>query len=291
MAVYVDMVFLFNCLTDALALYVTARLSGRQVRRRRLLAAALAGGTYGVACVLPGMAPAASFFPQMAAAAALVWMCFGGGRDFLRRFLLFFLLSCTMGGVLVAASRLLEETGGGRQMLSELNWPVFFLAGGTCFLVLSVVFRGGARHAVAGQLCRCEIERRGRRVSLTVLLDTGHTLADPFTGREVLTAHWEALDPLWTDRERAILSQLEEAGAAACLARLGAGSGFRALPYQAVGVQGGLLVCFRADRAALNGRELREITVALSPTAVSDGGGYAALWGGGAGKEGNVHAA
>ena len=232
------------------------------------------------ACALPGMARAASFFPQMTAAAALVWLCFGRGRDFLRRFLLFFLLSCTMGGTLVAACRLLEEAGGGWQLLSALNWRVFLLAGGACFAVLSVVFRGGARHAVAGQLCRCEIERQGRRVSLTALMDTGHTLADPVTGRGVLTAHWEALDPLWTDREREALSQLEEAGTAACLARLGAGSGFRALPYQAVGIRGGLLACFRADRAALDGRELGEITVALAPAAVSDGGGYAALWGG-----------
>ena len=28
MAVYVDLVFLFNCLADAAALYITARLSG-----------------------------------------------------------------------------------------------------------------------------------------------------------------------------------------------------------------------------------------------------------------------
>ena len=34
-------------------------------------------------------------------------------------------------------------------------------------------------------------------------------------------------------------------GAAACLERLGAGSGFRLLPYQAVGVSGGLLLCFQ----------------------------------------------
>ena len=35
-------------------------------------------------------------------------------------------------------------------------------AGGICFAVLSVVFRGDARHAVAGQLCRWEIGRQGR---------------------------------------------------------------------------------------------------------------------------------
>ena len=86
------------------------------------------------------------------------------------------------------------------------------------------------------------------------------------------------------------LSRLEAEGAAAVLSRLGPGSGFRVLPYRAVGVRSGLLLCFRADRARADGRELGEITVALSPGAVSEGGA-AALWGGETGKEGGGHAA
>lgn len=149
---------------------------------------------------------------------------------------------------------------------------------------------GAAPAAVAGQLCRWEIGRQGRQARFTALLDTGHTLSDPCTGRPVLTAHWEALEPLWTDREREALSRLEAEGAAAVLSRLGPGSGFRVLPYRAVGVRSGLLLCFRADRARADGRELGEITVALSPGAVSEGGA-AALWGGETGKEGGGHAA
>ena len=38
-------------------------------------------------------------------------------------------------------------------------------------------------------------------------------------------------------------------------------------------------------------RQLGPVTVALSPTPVSDGGGYAALWGGDAGKEVQCNAA
>ena len=46
-----------------------------------------------------------------------------------------------------------------------------------------------------------------------------------------------------------------------------------------------------ADRAELEGRSLGAVTVALSPTPVSDGGGYAALWGGEEGKEAESYAA
>lgn len=277
MVIYLDMAFLLNGLSDAAALYVTAQVSGLTVRRGRLLLASAAGGTYGVLCAIPSLRHAASFFPQMAVAALLVRLAFGRQKAFVRYFLLFFLLSCTMGGVLLAAGRLLRESGG-MELLGALNWNVFFLAGGICFLVLTVVFRGGARHAAAGQLCRGSVELRGMRAELTILLDTGHTLTDAVTGGPVLTVHYAALEPLWTAREKGVLACLEQDGAARCLERLG--SPFRLLPYQAVGVGAGLLLCFRADRVRLDGQELGRLTVALSPTAVSDGGSCHGLWGG-----------
>ncbi len=283
MIVYLDMVFLLNGVTDAAALYVTGRLTGLPLEGKRLLASALLGGTYGALCALPGMGAAASPVPQLLAAAGLVRLAFGRRRAFLRRFFLFFILSCAMAGALLAGERLLQEQRG------LLNWKVFFLAGGSCFIILSVVFRGGARHGAAGQLCRCVVERRGRSAAVTALLDTGNTLVDGLSGAPVLTVHWEALEPLWQEEERAVLSCLERDGAAVCLERLGAG--FRLLPYQAVGVRSGLLLCFRADGVTMDGRRLGRVTVALSPAPVSDGGGYAALWGGDAGREGECYAA
>ena len=276
MVIYLDMAFLLNCLSDGAALYVTAQMSGLPVRRRRLLLASAAGGTYGVLCAIPSIRFAASFFPQLAAAALLVRLAFGRQKAFFRHFLLFFMLSCTMGGVLLAAGRLLRENGG-LELLGQLNWSVFFLAGGVCFMTLAVLFQGGTRHAAAGHLCRGTVELRGNRAPLTVLLDTGHTLTDG--GRPVLTVHYAALDPLWTPRERAVLSRLEADGPARCLERL-EDVRFRLLPYQAVGVSGGLLLCFRAEQVRLDGQELGALTVALSPTEVSDGGGYHGLCGG-----------
>lgn len=283
MVIYLDMAFLLNCLSDGAALYVTAQVSGLPIRRRRLLLASAAGGTYGALCAIPSARFAASFLPQLAAAALLVRMAFGRQKAFFRQFLLFFMLSCTMGGVLLAMGRLLRENGG-LELLRTLNWNVFFLAGGVCFLALTVIFRGGARHALAGQLCQGSIELRGKRTPVTVLLDTGHTLTDG--GQPVLTVYYAALDPLWTPWERTVLSRLEADGPARCLERLG-DAGFRLLPYQTVGVSGGLLLCFRAEQVELDGQTMGALTVALSPTEVSDGGGYHGLWGGER-KEGNA---
>jgi len=56
--------------------------------------------------------------------------------------------------------------------------------------------------------------------------------------------------------------------------------GLRLLPYRAVGVECGLLLALRLDRAEYGGKACRGCLTALSPTPVSDGGGYCALIGG-----------
>lgn len=286
MVVYLDLTFFVNGLADAAALYAAGRLSGVPMRWKRLAAAAVLGGTYGVICAVPGLEALAVFPMQLTAAAGLVWLGFGRGDGFLRRVLLFLVISCGLAGAVLAGGRALMEHG---EILAALDWQVFFAAGGGCFLVLSVVFRGGARHAAAGQLCRCAVSWRGRRAEFTALLDTGNTLTDGISGAPVLTVYWAALEALWTPEERRALARLEEDGPVRCLE--GLAGGFRLLPYRAVGVRSGLLLCFRADQAALDGRRLGRVTVALSPGPVSDGGGYAALWGGECGKEAACHAA
>lgn len=280
---YIDLVFLLNALADWAALWATGRLAGQVPRPRRLLPAAGLGGVYGVLCALPPLAALGGFFGQLLAALALVAAAFGRQRGYPRLALLFYMLSYAMGGALLAALRLLRDSGG-LELLGTLNWKVFLLAGGGTYLALSLFLRGGARQAVEGRLLPLKISLGGRTARLAALLDTGHTLSDPVTGAPALTVWWEALTPLWSREERQALSRLETEGAAPALARLPQGR-FRLLPYRAVGVEQGLMLCFTADGAVLGGEDLGRLTVALSPTALTETGGYAALWGGQTGKE------
>ena len=54
---------------------------------------------------------------------------------------------------------------------------------------------------------------------------------------------------------------------------------FRLLPYRSVGVENGILLAVKIDLLMLNGKQTEVKLVALSPTEVSDGGGYRALVG------------
>ncbi|MEG2138643.1 MAG: sigma-E processing peptidase SpoIIGA, partial [Oscillospiraceae bacterium] len=54
---------------------------------------------------------------------------------------------------------------------------------------------------------------------------------------------------------------------------------FCLLPYQAIGVSCGMLLCVWADSGKIGEKSCEHLLVGLSPTPVSDGGGYQALIG------------
>ena len=118
----------------------------------------------------------------------------------------------------------------------------------------------------------------GRRVALTALVDTGNTLTDPATGRPVMVAEGEKLspllpEPLGPEALRDPVGSLER------LSRAGEGQRFRLLPYQAVGVECGMLLALRLDGARVGTEDYGKLLLALSPTRLTDGGGYHALIG------------
>ena len=114
---------------------------------------------------------------------------------------------------------------------------------------------------------------------LTALQDTGNTLTDPVTGRPVLVAEGTRMKPLLPSD---VLELLWDPTAA--MERFGQepwGRRLRLLPYRAVGVDCGFLLAVRCDQVSVGGKDYGGLLVALSPTPVSDGGGYQALFGGG----------
>ena len=281
MVVYLDLVMILNCLSDALALYVTARLSAFPLRWKRLLVGAIAGGAYGVVAVLPGFSFLTSCITQMIAAIFLVWFVFGKETAFLRLCLLFYILSCTIGGAMLAISQYMQTDGFVKE-LKTLDWKVFILVGVICYIVLSIIFRGGVKHTIRDQVCRVHISIDDKKTVLYALHDTGHTLCDPYDGTPVLTVWYQALDLFWTQEEKAVFDKLAIRGSAWCAEELGKISPgkFRLLPYRAVGVECAMLLCVHADAVCIDGERYEKMTLALSPTSVSDGEGYTALWGG-----------
>ena len=96
------------------------------------------------------------------------------------------------------------------------------------------------------------------------------------TNAPVLIVEWQAAAPLLPARAA---RPDDPVAAFTALTQLAPQLHWRLLPYRAVGVKG-VLLAFQAKQVTLAGRVIPRMTVALSPTPVSDGGGYSGLLGG-----------
>lgn len=277
--IYVDTLFLLNALVDYVLLLGAARLAGEPLCRLRFAVGAIVGGGYAVAIFLPGAGFLQGVFCRLAVLALMCVAAYGGSRRLLRQSLLFLALSCALGGgVLMTAllgGRGLTMSGG--VLYSVMDLKIVLLSAAGCYAGATLLFRGLIRHtAISGELVRVRVELAGRSVTLTALRDTGNTLTDPATGRPVLVAEGVALLPLLPPET---LRAEDLADAVTCMEKLKEGplaGRVRLLPYRAVGVERGLLLALRTDGIWVDGQR-EEMLAALSPTPVSDSGGYRAL--------------
>ena len=279
--VYIDALFLLNLIVNYLLLLAAAKLAGEPLRRLRRAAGAALGGLYAAAIFFPGMGFLTHPLCKLGAAVLMLLTGFGGSRRLLRVTLVFFGLSCAFGGGIFAIGLL-----GGRGLTlrngvlySVMDLRILLLSAAVCYAVLTRVFRRTARHG-RREVLPAVLILEGRRVAVNALVDTGNTLTDPVTGRPVMVAEGSRLSPLLPG-ERVLDEKAlrDPVGTLERLSRGGRGRRFRLLPYQAVGVECGMLLALRLDDARVGAEDYGGILVALSPNPVSDGGGYSALIG------------
>jgi len=219
----------------------------------------------------------------LAAAVLALLIGYGGSRRLLRVTLVFFAVSAAFAGGILA----LELLGGRGLTLengvfsSAMDLRLILLSAAGCYVVITLLFQRSARHTAARQeLVPAVLTLDGRRVALTALVDTGNTLTDPATGRPVMVAEGEKVAGLFPSGQAPDEADLRDPVAA--LERLSQ-AGFlgrcRLLPYQAVGVECGMLLSLRLDGARVGREDYGTLLVALSPNRLSDGGGYSALIG------------
>lgn len=274
---------------DYFLLLLTARLAGIPLRRRRYLLAALLGGVYAAAVFFPGGAFLAAPPVKIAAGGLLAVVAFGGEERLIRLMLLFLLVSCGMAGCVLGLSLLAGETVPAVQgiLYTDINLRVLVLSAAVAYGALAVVFRSAGRHGLQGQLLPVRLCIGGVETELTALWDSGNSLREPETGQPVLVVESNVLRKVLPQDASRILGMIDLRSPADLMEPLmAAAPNLRPclLPYQAVGLSGGLLLALQTDWVELCGERRHRIRAAISPTELGEG--YSALWGGETGKGG-----
>lgn len=274
--VYIDMLFLLNLVANYLLLLAASRMAGGALRRARTLLGAAFGALYAACVFLPSLSWLSAWPLRICAGGLMCLISYGWSRDFLRRCALFAGAGAALAGLVLAANLLGSSPLTIKKGIyyAEADFRLLLLLFVLSYFFLSLIFRRFGRHA-GRELARLQICLGGRTVCLTALRDTGNTLTDPATNRPVLVADYEAvrgcLSALADPRQPVeSLRRLHRAGE----------RGYQLLPFRAVGTTFGLLLAVKAQNVTADGTRLGPLLIALSPSPVSDGGGYQGLIGG-----------
>lgn len=281
--VYLDSLFLLNFLVNYLLLLAAARVGGEALHRLRFALAAAVGGLYACAIFLPGCAFLEHLLCKLAIALLMALVAYGGARRLLRLLLLFLALSCALGGGVLALGLLGSRAVGMKEgvLFPHVDLKLVLLSAAVCYAVFSLVFRklaGGGRGR--GQVVPVTVELMGRRVAFYALVDTGNSLTDPLSGQPVLVVEGARLLPLFPPGQ--VPGREELRSPADALERLSVGAlrgRLRLLPYRAIGVDLGMLLCLKPDRVKVNGKDWGALLVAMAPDPVSQSGKHCALIG------------
>ena len=277
MVVYLDEVLLLNSVLDYLLLMVCGSVTASPIRRTRAALAALLGGGYAVASLVPGLTFLGNLLWQVVFAAALCLIAFGPGRRLLRQSVVLVLLAAAFSGIVLLLTELFSAPAAfvGSRVYYPVSLGVLILTGGGAYSLMKWGLSRLGHHG--GDVVQVEILQGEKRVALSALRDTGNTLRDPVSGCQVLVTDWTVLRRLLPEAglRREMFSN--PVGLMERLQELGVHT--RLIPYKTVGVAHGMLLALRPEKIKISGRE-EMLLLAFSPVPVSDGGGYEALLGG-----------
>lgn len=212
--VYVDSLFFLNFIMNLYLLILVDHSMFRRVRTGRLFAGAAVGA---VCFLLPFWAEGPAFLrlslgiPAGTAGMLCVAFPVRSFGMFLRLLEKLLLYSFGMGGALLFLIRCMP----GRRAF--LTGTLGLLGAGGIAFLLFLKSRSGSdpEHG----LCRAVLIRKGEKLKVTALVDSGNTLIEPVSGKSVSIVDKAVFDRLWgQDR-----------------------STFRAIPYHSIGKRKGIL--------------------------------------------------
>lgn len=253
MQVYFEGVALLNFLVDFLLLMATKGLVGEKADWKRCALGGLAGGLYAGICLIKPLNFLGNWFWRILSLGLMCGIAYGFKRQSVKKGAIFLLLTMTLGGV------------------ASLLGQGDFLSLVFCAIGLLIICVIGVEKPREG-LVSVKLTKGEQEYSLTALMDTGNTLKDPITGRNVLVAGENVA------RELLGLTHAELANPIQTLESKNY-PGLRLIPFSSVGCTKGILLAAKMDRVWINGKET-EALVAFAPQKIGKDGSFEALAGG-----------
>ncbi len=249
--IYVDVLISINLIIDYLLISLTSKLLKTYCRLWRQILGALTGGITSLSIMLPIHNVLGSFFVRLVTAVLVVTVTYGIGKltQFLRKIACFYIVSFLFSGVMFGVWFFLKPKGLFMQngiVYYNISTIFLVLSGVLSYLIISLISRFVKRGDAP--LRQVEVLTKNSFVKLTVLIDSGNSLREPFSEKPVLL-----LDP----RYEFLLKEYDAKK--------------RVIPYKTVSGEGVIFgVRPKAVYLCEGGREALDVYIAVSPESLGE---------------------
>jgi stage II sporulation protein GA (sporulation sigma-E factor processing peptidase) len=260
---YVEDLLALNFMMNAALLYLTARLTGRELRMGRLVAGGFLAALYSLVIFWPGAWFVYSWAGKLGASALIIFFTFRPRRlsEALRLCGAFFMATFLTAGSVFALyyfGRMPAVVQGGVFYIRPPR-PGFLFGGAllTLLLIAGVWHFSERQQGRRGLRYRCRLYYRGREVEAGALLDTGNQLRDPFSSRPLCVASFHCLEPLLPDVLRNAYRSGDNPVTALSALEGEDGHRFGVTPFRSL-ENAGMLVTIRPEKVVLTGNGVCE---------------------------------
>jgi len=198
MIIYLDVLISVNFILNYAVLRASAQITGQKRNRPRSLTGAVLGAAYAAICVFAGKAISSLPF-RIFVGVLMSLTAFGINKRTLRTTLFFFGISAAFAGIVFALSYIAGDKFGfiGGNVYINLSLPLLAVTTAIAYLLLTIIFRPAAlKNKTPKKFMEAEIKVCEKRASFLVLLDTGCTLLDPVTNKNVLVSNINSVSPV-----------------------------------------------------------------------------------------------
>ena len=247
---YMILAVILQVLVSFLLILASKQVFSEFIHPVRAILGALVGGVYCSACAVPGLAFLNGIVWYAVSLSLTCLFSFGIGRETVKPAVMYCLLRTAMDGL-----------AGARSQQQTLLWASIFC--GVCLIGMWLCRY--KRRYLPVELCWGE-----KKAKLQGLVDTGHSLRDPITGKQVLIVGADVAQMLTGFTSQQLAEPVENIGKI---------PGLRLIPYQSVGKSQGMLLALPVQSGKIGNRKT-SVVVAFAPQVLDETGKFQALIGG-----------
>ncbi len=270
--IYADVLFILNAYITYALLLLTALISGVKAKRVRLTLSALLGGVYSLIILIPNISDSLITLSRLPAALIFIFVAFyvADKKVFIRLFCSFFLVNFIFAGLMLALWYFICPQNmylGGFVVYLDIEPVTIVALTALCYFLIKGINAAVKIKQPKGTIFDITMHINNITVKTCAFYDTGNSLCDPFTGKQVIIV------------SRSALTELFPVGTTVYDKAVSLGMNVRFLPCSGIGGSA-LLPCIKAQRVHIKSLSvsvyLEEALIAVTEEKIK-GGAFGAL--------------